>query len=303
MRTIAARAHAKVNLDLRVLGRRPDGYHELRTVFQSLALHDTLTVRHARGPFVIESDAPGLACDRSNLIWRAASALWRAAGHRGEPRDLVIELQKRIPMQAGLGGGSSDAAATLVALQAFWRVDLPPPDLVGIAAGLGSDVPFFLVGGTALGLGRGEQIYPLPDIGRWHVVLVRPAFGVPTAEAYGWLAADGVGATGAAAPASGRRRSRGAALPVPWHPGELSLGNDLEAPVCRRFPAIRRLKDALGRAGAAVALMAGSGSTVFGLFDRASAARAAAAELARPGLFVAVTRTVSRGRYAPVASR
>jgi 4-diphosphocytidyl-2-C-methyl-D-erythritol kinase len=302
MTTIVARAHAKVNLDLRVLGRRPDGYHELRTVFQSLALHDTLTVRHAPGPFGIESDAPGLALNRSNLIWRAASAVWRAAGHRGEPRDVVIELQKRIPMQAGLGGGSSDAAATLVALQAFWRVDLPLPDLVGIAAGLGSDVPFFLVGGTALGLGRGEQIYPLPDIGRWHVVLVRPPFGVPTAEAYGWLAADGV-AAGAAAAASGRRRPRGAALPVPWHPGELSLGNDLEAPVCRRFPAIRRLKDALRRAGATVALMAGSGSTVFGLFDRASAARAAAAEMVRPGLFVAVTRTVSRAGYAPVESR
>jgi 4-diphosphocytidyl-2-C-methyl-D-erythritol kinase len=297
MRTIVARAHAKVNLDLRVLGRRPDGYHELRTVFQSLALHDTVTVRRTPGPFRLESDAPGLPCDRSNLVWRAASALWLAAGRRGEPCDLAVHLRKRIPMQAGLGGGSSDAAATLVALQAFWRVDLPLPDLVRIAAALGSDVPFFLVGGTALGLGRGEQVYPLPDIGRWHVVLARPAFGVPTADAYGWLATDAAAAFAGRAPGS-RRAPRATPLPVPWHPGELYLGNDLEAPVCRRFSAIRRSRDALRRAGATVALMAGSGSTVFGLFGRASDARAAAAELARPGWFVTVTRTVSREAYA-----
>lgn len=286
--TLVARAYAKVNLDLRVLGRRPDGYHEIRTIFQSLALHDTLVVRAAHGPFILESDSRDLACDRSNLVWRAAAALWKAAGRRGTVRDVAIHLRKRIPTQAGLGGGSSDAAATLLALHDLWQLRLPAAALVAIAARIGSDVPFFLLGGTALGVGRGEDVYPLPDIGRWAVVLLRPAFGVPTADAYSWLSAR----------APVRRLARPVTLPVPWYPGELALRNDLEAPVCRAFPAIGRLSATLRRSGASVTLMAGSGSTVFGLFESAAAARSAAAALQRPGRFVAVTRVLSRAQIA-----
>src|SRR4029079_274972 len=117
------RAFAKINLSLRVLGTRPDGYHELRTIFQSIALHDTLTIRASRGPFRLTCDDPNCPSDYTNLIWRAAERLWKAAGRRGAPRDLAIDLAKRIPLEAGLGGGSSDAAAALRVLGRMWRVD------------------------------------------------------------------------------------------------------------------------------------------------------------------------------------
>src|SRR4029077_4498894 len=158
----------------RIVGRRPDGFHELRTIFQSIALHDTLVVRAARGVFGITCDMPGVPVDRTNLVWRAADALWKAAGKRGRVRGASIELKKRGPPQAGLGGGSSDAGATLVALNALWRLRLSHDDLHAVAATLGSDVPFFLVGGTALGLGRGERLYALPDITPTALVLVQP---------------------------------------------------------------------------------------------------------------------------------
>src|SRR4051812_12779542 len=117
------RAFAKINLSLRVLGLRPDGYHELRTIFQSIALHDTLAIRAQRGPFRLTCDSPDCPPDATNLVWRAAERMWTAAGRKGEPRDISIELIKRIPVQAGLGGGSSDAAAALRTLGRLWRVD------------------------------------------------------------------------------------------------------------------------------------------------------------------------------------
>ena len=149
-------ACAKINLDLRVIGVRPDGYHDLRTVFQSLALHDTLTFTARTGRFRIECDDPTLPTDRRNLIWKAASLLWRTIGRRrGDiPRDAVVTLRKRVPAKAGLGSGSSDAAIALLGCAYVWRLDLDPPTLNRLAARIGSDVPFFLVGGTALGLGR-----------------------------------------------------------------------------------------------------------------------------------------------------
>ena len=153
-------------------GRVPRAADDL----QSIALHDTLVVRAVRGVFGITCDMPGVPIDRTNLVWRAADALWKAAGRRGRVRGASIELKKRVPPQAGLGGGSSDAAATLLALNALWRLRLSPDDLHGVAATLGSDVPFFLVGGTALGLGRGEQLYALPDVTPSSIVLVQPPF-------------------------------------------------------------------------------------------------------------------------------
>ena len=193
MRVVEVRAYAKINLDLRIVGRRPDGFHELRTIFQSIALHDTLVVRAVRGVFGITCDMPGVPIDRTNLVWRAADALWKAAGRRGRVRGASIELKKRVPPQAGLGGGSSDAAATLLALNALWRLRLSHDDLHAVAATLGSDVPFFLVGGTALGLGRGEQLYALPDVTPSSIVLVQPPFGVSTADAYRWYRSAAAG--------------------------------------------------------------------------------------------------------------
>ena len=133
---VTVRAHAKINLDLRVLGPRADGFHELRTVFQAISLHDTISCLPREGPFAIECDVAGVPLDGTNLIWRAAEALWRALRRRGPLRDMVVRLDKRIPLQAGLGGGSADAAATLAGLAAAWRVPIRPAQMTDVAASL-----------------------------------------------------------------------------------------------------------------------------------------------------------------------
>lgn len=288
-------AHAKINLDLRVLGMRPDGYHDLRTVFQSLALHDTLTFSHRTGPFTIECDDPTLPTDRRNLIWKAASLLWRTMGRRrGEtPRDARVTLRKRVPAQAGLGSGSSDAAIALLGCAHLWKLDVDAPTLNRLAARIGADVPFFLVGGTALGLGRGDDIYPLADLPRTDVVIVRPKFGVATVEAYGWFDNE---------PRRTVRETGRRGLPQKWPEWATNLRNDLEPAVTRHHPTIARIKHALLDAGAVFAAMSGSGSAVFGLFDRPDAARRTAADLARPGWHVVATRTLSRAEYGRLLS-
>jgi 4-diphosphocytidyl-2-C-methyl-D-erythritol kinase len=187
-KSITLPAFAKVNLDLRILGVRADGYHDLRTIFQSLLIHDLITFTRVQGAFSITCDDPKLPTDRRNLIWKAASLLWRTAGRsRGDtPRNVSVELKKRIPSEAGLGGGSADAAVALLGLAAIWGLDVDLPTLSRLATSIGADVPFFLVGGTALGLGRGDDIYPLTDLPRSYAVIVRPRFGVSSAEAYTW---------------------------------------------------------------------------------------------------------------------
>jgi len=285
---ISLPAFAKINLDLRVLGVRSDGYHDLRTVFQTLELHDTLTITARPGSFAISCNDPDVPLDRHNLVWKAASLLWRSAKRTGVPRDLHVAIEKRIPAQAGLGGGSTDAAAVLAALVRLWSLDVDPPTLSRLAARLGADVPFFLVGGTALGLGRGDDIYPLAELPRMHVVIARPGFGVSTVEAYQWFDA-GLRA----------RRREPAARPVPagWPAWTATMRNDLEPPVVKHHPTIGRLKQRLLDAGAVLAAMSGSGSAVFGLFARADAAARTAADLARPGWRVACTRTLSRAEH------
>jgi 4-diphosphocytidyl-2-C-methyl-D-erythritol kinase len=286
---VVGRAHAKVNLDLRVLGTREDGYHELRTVFQTIDLHDTLTAQVKRGPFVLKCRTPGVPLDSRNLVWRAAAALWKALGRAGEPADTVVTLDKQIPMQAGLGGGSSDAAAALQVLARLWG-GAPLSLLREVAAGVGSDAPFFLSGGTALGLGRGEEIYPLVDLPRHWIVVIRPPFGVSTVEAYAWYDEDR---------AAGVREPRGELqiLPAPWPSRAAQMINDLEPPVMRRHQEIGALKQLLRDAGATAAAMSGSGSAVFGLFRSRVAAEKAVKPLSRNGAKALVTRTLSRGEY------
>ena len=284
----AARAHAKVNLDLRVLGARPDGYHELRTVFQTIELHDTIVCASKRGPFAIQCKTPGVPLDETNLVWRAASALWKALGRPGEPRDTRVTIDKSIPIAAGLGGGSADAAAALQALARLWG-GAPLALLRDVAAGIGADVPFFLSGGTALGLGRGEEIYPLVDLPAHWVVIVRPPYGVSTAEAYAWYDEDR---------AAGIRESRELQiLPVPWPTRAAQMINDLEPPVVRRHPEIAGLKLALKDAGAVAAAMSGSGSAVFGLFRGRAAAARVLRPLSRGGTRALLTRTLTRGEH------
>jgi 4-diphosphocytidyl-2-C-methyl-D-erythritol kinase len=285
-RPIRVRAYAKINLALRVGAVRADGFHPLETVFQSLALHDTLEVTPRRGPLTLTCSDPAVPVDDRNLVMRAARALWQALGRPGEPSGAAIHLMKHIPMQAGLGGGSSDAASALSALAGLWQPRGPRPDLAQVAARLGSDVPYFLVGGTALGLARGEDLYPLEDLPVFHVVLALPAFGVSTADAYRWFDQDTAG------PAAARPHS-GPSIAA-WRGCRLALVNDLEAPVTRRHPDIGAARRALEGAGAEAAAMTGSGSAVFGLFAAETRARRAARAVAEAGFVALPTRTVDR---------
>lgn len=289
MSAVSVRAHAKINLDLRVLGQRPDGYHELRTVFQSLALHDVVSCVSRPGPFAIECDAAGVPLDRSNLVWRSAQALWRSVRQSGDVRDVVVRLTKQIPMQAGLGGGSADAAATLLALARLWKTGVRPAQLMDVAVTIGADVPFFLAGGTALGLGRGDEIYPLADLPRHWVVLLIPGFGVSTQDAFGWYDGDRT---------SGSLSRRDAQyVPGPWPSRSAQMINDLEGPIAHRYPEIDHMRGALIRSGAAAAAMSGSGSTVFGLFQRQRDAARAVPGFAASGWRVILTHSLGRGEY------
>ena len=283
--TLQLPAFAKINLDLRVIGVRPDGYHELRTVFQTLRLHDTLTFVQRPGPLTLSCRTPGVPTDHRNLVWKAAAGLWRERhGRRRAPEGVAMHLIKRIPAEAGLGGGSADAAAALHALNRLWSMGADDDTLVRVASGVGADVPFFLGGGTALGLGRGDAIYPLDELPPVWVALVRPPFGVSTVEAYRWWDAD-----------PGRSpRVPVASPPASWPQWARVLGNDLEPPVARQHPTITRIRRALLRDGAFAAAMSGSGSTVFGLFTSAAGARAAVRPWQRPGWVALTTRTCSR---------
>ena len=290
------RAHAKINLSLAVGGVRPDGYHGLRTVFQSLALHDTLRFVEADEGLAIACSAPGVPLDERNLVWKAARLVWAAAGRRGEPRGRV-RITKRIPAQGGLGGGSADAAAALVGWDRLWATRLPAGRLRDLARGLGADVPFFLWAGTALGLERGDEIHPLDDAPPRWVVLVLPPFGVSTPEAFRWWDEDRdrltAGGVRLAAPSGVSPRMPRAASRKP-QADLLAVFNDLEAPVSRRHPELLESRRALEGAGAEAAAMTGSGSTVFGLFGSRLAARAASDRLRSVARRTIVTRTATR---------
>jgi 4-diphosphocytidyl-2-C-methyl-D-erythritol kinase len=289
VRSVSLPSFAKINLDLRVLGTRPDGYHDLKTVFQSLALFDSLTVSARRGPLAVQCDEPDIPTDHRNLVWKAASLLHRVAtGKSSAPRDILIDLRKRVPSEAGLGGGSSNAAMTLLALNKLWKLKLDLPTLTRIGARLGADVPYFLVGGTALGLGRGDDIYPLADMPSVHVVILRPGFGVSSADAYTWFDEETRKTLKEPVPR---------AIPPGWPAWSATLRNDLEIPVVRHHPAIGRIRQSLLDAGASFAAMSGSGSAVFGLFERGDAARRTANDLARPGWLSLHTRTLTRRDY------
>ncbi len=272
---LRARAFAKINLSLHVVGVRSDGYHELRTTFQSVALHDTLLFARRRGPFVLSCDEERCPVDSTNLVWQAAEQVWQAAGRRGSPQHLRVRLRKRIPMQAGLGGGSSDAAAALRAYGRLWRVN--EGTLRAIGRELGADVPYFFEGGTCDGFDRGDRLLPQADIPAAWVVLAIPPVGVSTRDAFSWW------------DAAARRPGSSQAIEPPT--------NDLEPPVAERLPVIGKLVGGLEAVGARHAAMTGSGSTVFGLFDRRTSAAAAAARLGKPPIRTLVTRTIGRDAY------
>lgn len=293
-RSLILQPSAKINLTLRVGAKRDDGFHDVRTLLQSITLHDTLTFSTRRGPFGLACRTPGVPSDRSNLVWRAAEALWAALGRTGDPRDAHVKLEKAIPTEAGLGGGSADAAAALVGLNKLWGARLSRRVLMRLGAALGSDVPFFLQGGTALGVGRGEELYPVDDVERMGVIIIKPSFGVVTADAYRWLDADRI-----AFDADQNREpqfmdpSQSDLVEVGWPSGPLVLSNDLMGPVARRHPAVFEMVSACLARGAIGAQMSGSGSAVFGLFPESVASKAAR-QLKRPDWLVLVARTQSR---------
>jgi 4-diphosphocytidyl-2-C-methyl-D-erythritol kinase len=263
-RRARVRALAKINLDLRVLGKRPDGYHELRTIFQTVSLADTLDIAFtpARKTAVELEDSLAIP---DNLATRAAHMVLEAMRIGGR---VEMRLVKRIPMGAGMGGGSSDAAAVLLALPVLAGRKLDRSTLSAIAQRLGSDVPFFLLGGTAVGIGRGTELFPLPDTPAHGGVLVAPGVHVDTARAYRDLSPRLTSESQENKIVSFQSQvwgSGGGALPQ----------NDFEKVVFEQHGSLAAIKKKLLRAGASVALMTGSGSAVFGLFPNRNGISAA----------------------------
>ena len=289
-RPLMFRPSAKINLTLHVGELRHDGFHEVRTLLQSIALGDTLAISPRLGPFNLSVRGPGVPEGRDNLIWRAAELLWRDLGRDGDPRDAHIRLEKQIPLAAGLGGGSADAAATLIGLNEVWQARRSRADLIRLAARLGSDVPFFMIGGTALGVGRGEEIYALDDVRRMGVVVIKPSFGVSTPEAYRWRDEWAASASQESDQSSGPGPRP---VDLGWITGPVVISNSLEGPVGERHPGIGEMVRACLREGALAAAMSGSGSAVFGLFPE-PVARNAATRLQRPDWLVLLTRTLTR---------
>jgi 4-diphosphocytidyl-2-C-methyl-D-erythritol kinase len=280
-------AFAKVNLCLHVLGRRPDGYHELRTIFQALDLHDTLELSRTKHPGIkLEVNDSSLSPGPDNLVYRAIEAIGGELDIRGGIRANLI---KKIPVARGLGGGSSDAAAALIGMLRLTGNErkFPLPKLMEIASRLGADVPFFLFGGRALAVNRGDEIYPLPDAPQRTVVVVSPhGIGVSTKEAYAWLSSE---LTNCANPPNIWRFCA-----LCWsRQGEVS--NDFEGPVFRRHPRLGEIRNALLQVGAAEAALAGSGSAVFGIFRNPAQARRAARKFPEDSVFV--VETLSREKY------
>ena len=282
---LAVRCFAKINLQLRVGPLRPDGFHELETIFQSIDLHDTLEVRAGGRGVRMSCDRDDLPCGEDNLVVRAARAFERLSGER---LDVEMTLRKRIPAAAGLGGGSSDSAAALRALNMLHGNPLDEAALAAAAAVLGSDVPYFLVGGTALARGRGEILTPLEFPGEIHLLLLAPPLQVSSAEAYKHFDLT----MGPHISDSTHRLSTGEdpSPTAPWY-------NDLEGCVFATYPELEGLKHALLEAGAVEAVMSGSGPVIAGRFEQKEEAERAAAELRERGVLIVACSSLNVEDY------
>jgi 4-diphosphocytidyl-2-C-methyl-D-erythritol kinase len=260
--TLTKASPCKVNLLLNILGKRADGFHELETVMQPIGLCDEMTFEQRNAGIELTCSDPNLPTDGTNLVHRAAAAFFQRSGMAAGVR---VHLEKKIPMAAGLGGGSGNAATTLLALNELFGMPLDAAALHAIAASLGSDIPFFLQSQPALATGRGEQIEPLPPFRALEgcaFVLVHPGFGIATAWAYKELARFPSALNGG--------RGRAEKLVSLLESGELTKAsrefyNSLEAPALEKYPWLAVLQDFLRENGAAAALMSGSGSTTFAI--------------------------------------
>lgn len=306
---LAVRSFAKINLGLRIGPRRGDGFHELRTVYQTLALHDLvkLEVKSGTGIEIRCKDAR-VPQDESNTCWRVAERLMK---HLKLRKRVVITIEKRLPVQGGVGAASSNAVATLLGLERALKARLGADEKLKLAAEVGSDVPLFLVGGTVLGLGRGEDVYPLPELPPLDCVLVAAEVGVSTPRAFAdWdkLTAGDHSDTMNRFSGSVWSWLSGTSSGVPTTSGDRAeallldlvragIENDFERVVFPQHSELREVKRALERAGARFAALSGSGASLFGLFASRGAAEKAARKLGADGLDAVATRTLPRSEY------
>jgi len=275
---LRVRCNAKINLHLKVLAKRTDGFHDIETVFHSIALHDTLTLTPTAGPLTLSCDAEGVPGGAGNLALRAAALILE-----GTPHGVHVDIKKRIPVGAGLGGGSADAAGALLGLDSLFGLGHSLGELEAMAEGLGADVKFLLKGGCAAGRGRGDELTRLPSMPGLPVVLALPRLSVSTAWAYGslrmGLTSDRVSLSMIA---SALEEGDKASL---WG----LLENDFEGLIFGKYPSVGRIKQDLLGCGAAAALMSGTGPVVYGLFPREGGAVACEKRLAGGGISTVVS--------------
>jgi 4-diphosphocytidyl-2-C-methyl-D-erythritol kinase len=291
-RALHLRSFAKVNLGLEVIGLRDDGYHELRTLFQTIDLHDDIVLRPRSRGVVVRCDHPLVPTDGTNLAARAAEAL---RAHGRVTSGVEIEIRKRIPVGGGLGGGSSNAAAVLLGLDRLWKLGLGPDGLHRLARRLGADVPYFLLGGTALGVSRGDEVYPLRRQVRAHAVVVNPGLHVSTARVFARVDArltPRLNSNSIFHFVSRELEGAGAFR---------LLVNDLEEAALEEAPTLReqarRIRAVLLEEGACLAALSGSGASYFGLFEGARPAERARASLAARGFAALAARTMTLDQY------
>jgi len=311
--SVTVRSFAKINLGLYIGPPRPDGFHELRTVYQTIGLYDLITVgvRRGAGIEILSADSR-VPTDATNTCYRIVERAMAALGAKGR---VTVEIEKRLPVQGGLGGASANAVATLLALERALKKRLPQADRLRIAAEVGSDLPLFLVGGTALGVERGEAVFPLPDLPAIPCVIVTPEIGVSTPRAFAdWdrkvakkltvsAPSDRINRFGHvlsawlsdASGASARSRSR-AESPL-LDLVRTGIENDFERVVFPQYPELRDFKSVLEGAGALYASLSGSGSALYGLFRTRDAAKRAAAKLKKAGVPAQATSTMTRRQY------
>ena len=310
---VLVRSFAKINIGLRIGPLREDRFHELRTIYQTLDFHDLIRVDAGRGSGIeILCKNPLVPTDENNTCWRAAERVLRALNTRAKVR---ITIDKRLPLQGGLGGASSNAVATMLALEKALKQELKAAERLRIAAEVGSDLPLFLMGGTVLGSGRGEQVHALQDLPELHCVVATPAIGVSTPQAfaewdrkltgqeasdriktfsqsiYEWLSGSRFSPTGV--PAKGRGQAEALLLDLV----RAGIENDFESVVFPKHPSLREVKRVLERSGAEYVSLSGSGSTIYGLFAKGSKAVSAARGMSRTGVQAQAWKTLPRDQY------
>jgi len=320
---IAVRSFAKINLGLKIGLLRADGFHELRTIYQTLALHDVVRVEVRPGWGIeIRCNDPRVPLDESNTCYKIAERVLKAAKTSGK---IVIQIDKQLPVQGGLGAASSNAIAAMLGLERALDTKFTAEDKLLMAAEVGSDLPLFLIGGTVLGVGRGEEVYPLQDLPALHLVVVTPPIGVSTPAAFArWdeLVAREAELTGAGTAGTINKFGEavfawlsesvypqaGPASGVPAVGGDRAetllldlvragIKNDFERVVFPEYPDLREGKRVLDREGARYVSLSGSGSTMYGVFVSGEEAQAAATRMRASGHAAVVTRTLTRGEY------